>query len=107
MSGFIGNIIPKDPDAALTYGMAWGDWLGTRTIDTAVWTVPTGITKGVESINSAALVDDDGVSHAAGTVALVGLSGCTAGQNYTATCRVTTTDGDVDDRSIVIACGER
>ena len=107
MTGFIGNIIQKDPDAVLTYGIAWGDWLGTRTIASAVWTVPDGITKGAESINSAILVDDDGVSHAAGTVALVVLSGCTAGVNYTATCRVTTTDGDVDDRSIVIACTER
>lgn len=107
MTGFVGNIIRKDPDAVLTYGIAWADWLGSRTLDTAVWTVPTGITKGTESINSAALVDDDGVSHAAGTVALVGLSGCTADTSYTVTCRVTTTDGDVDDRSIVIACGER
>lgn len=107
MTGFVGNIIRKDPNAVLTYGMAWADWLAGRTIATAVWTVPAGITKGVESVNSAILVDDDGRGHAAGTVALVGLSGCTAGVSYTATCRVTTTDGDVDDRSIVVFCVER
>ena len=35
MTGFVGNIIPKDPDAALTYGMAWGDW-PSGTVHTAV-----------------------------------------------------------------------
>lgn len=107
MPGFIGNTIRKDPDAVLTYGIAWGDWLAGRTLSTAAWTVPAGLVKGVESINAAPLVDDDGTSHAAGTVALVKLSGGTAGLSYTVSCRVTTTDGDVDDRSIVILCGER
>lgn len=105
-TGFIGNIIQKDPDATLTYGMAWADWLDGDTLSTAVWTVPAGITKGTASIN-AAPIDVDGVSQAANTVALVSLSGGTAGIDYTVTCRVTTAAGDIDDRSIVVACRER
>ena len=107
MSGFVGNVIKKDPDAVLTYGVAWKDWLNGRTLASAAWIVPDGLTKGAESVNATPMTDDNGVSHPANTVATVSLSGGTHGQSYTVTCRITTTDGEVDDRSIVIVCANR
>jgi hypothetical protein len=35
----------KDPDAVLDYAIDWTDRLGSDTISTSTWTVPSGITK--------------------------------------------------------------
>lgn len=35
----------KDPDEVLDYQLDWGTRLGTDTIVTSTWVVPTGITK--------------------------------------------------------------
>lgn len=84
----------KDPDATLDYHVDWSAWLADgETIDTAAWTVAEGITEASTS--------------ATDTVATVWLSGGTDGQTYAATCRVTTTDGRIDDRTITIRVRER
>lgn len=83
----------KDPDSTLDYIVAWSQWLGTDTIVSVEWTVPAGLTQ--ESATATT------------TAATVWLSGGTAGEDYTVGCRITTTAGRIDERSIVIQCRER
>lgn len=84
--------IDKDPNATLNYTWDWKDWLvsaGGPTIVTAVVTADAGVT-----VSGAASI-------AAGLVTQI-LTGGTAGISYIATCRITTSDALVDDRSIVL-----
>ena len=96
----------KDPDAVLDYPINWASsdgtndgsssdtgWLQGDTISTATFTVDSGITKDSESNTT--------------TTATVWLSGGTAGQRYTVTCRITTTSGRTEDQSIQIICKEK
>ena len=62
-------------------------------LSAAVWTVPAGITKDSDSLGS--------------DTALVWLSGGTAGSFYTVACKITTTDGREDERSMLILVVER
>lgn len=102
-----GNVIKKDPQAELTYGISWSKWLPAGdSISSVAWTIPAGITLVSESLNVSPMTIG-GESHAAGTVALVKLSGGTAAADYMLTCRVTLASGEIDERSIVIACRER
>lgn len=82
-----------DPDATLDYVLAWGTWLGTDTIVSVAWTVPTGLT--LES------------SSATTTTATAWISGGTADEDYVVGCRITTTAGRVDERSIRLKVRER
>jgi hypothetical protein len=85
----------KDPDAYLDFPMDWNAWLtdGRETVSTAVWTVPTGLTLGTETL--------------ADNVAVAWISGGTAGEVYTVSCKVTSSSGRIDERSIVIVVEER
>lgn len=79
----------KDPEAVIDYAVGWSTWLAEgEEITTSVWIVPDGITK-----------DSDSNSE---TVAVIWLSGGTAGQQYGVTNRVTTNQGRVDDRTITL-----
>jgi hypothetical protein len=81
------GVFYKDPDAVLDYAFDWADeWLEDDTIASYSINVPTGIT-----------VDSD--SDTAGVVT-VWLSGGTAGESYTVTCRVVTDAGRTDDKSM-------
>lgn len=85
----------KDPDAVLPYGIDWTAWLETGdAIASAAWTV-TSPSGDADSI----VVDSDSETD---TVATAILSGGTLGNTYTVTCRITTDNGYIDDRSIVI-----
>jgi len=55
----------------------------------------TGLTLGTPAVNGAAVLDDDGVTLAAGTAVLVAISGGTAGRDYLVKVNGTTTAGDV------------
>lgn len=102
-----GAWILKDPGAILTYGVAFEDWLPAGgTLSTGSWTVPGGITKVSESLNLAPLTVGDR-TYAANTVALVRLSGGTAGTDYTCTVHITTNTGDEDERSIIVKVRDR
>jgi hypothetical protein len=79
----------KDPNAVLDYVIDWTTWLGSDTISSSTWTVPTGITQ-VQATNTTKL-------------ATIWLSGGTAGELYTLTNRIVTTGGRTEDRSITIA----
>lgn len=101
-----GAWIQKDPDAVVDYHVAWADWLAGDTIASVVWTVPAGLTKGTEAVNSGPLTLD-GVSQPANTVATVWLSGGTAGTEYPIGCRITTAGGRTDERSFRVAVSDR
>lgn len=79
----------KDPDAKLEYGFNFSDWLYSGDqISTAAWTVPTGLTT---------------VSTQVGTEKVkIIVSGGTAGENYKLSCKITTTDGRIDERSFAL-----
>jgi hypothetical protein len=83
----------KDPNATLDYTIKWGDWLTTDTISSVVWTVETGLTQTAATNTT--------------TQATVWVSGGEVGTEYTATCRVTTTAGRIDERSIAIRIEQR
>jgi len=84
----------KDPDANLYYGFDWTDWLGSGdSISSVVWTITAGITKGAEVTGS--------------YIAKVKLSGGTVGETYSVACKITTADGDVDERTMEINAEER
>ena len=83
----------KDPSAVLDYVFNWATWLGADTIATHTVTAETGLT-----------VDS---STATSTAVTAWLSGGTAGEDYTVTCRIVTTAGRTDERSIVIQVADR
>lgn len=74
-AGSLGTIT-KDPADIRTYSINWAAWLGTDTISTATWTVPTGLTS-VSTSNTT-------------TVSSIKLSGGTNGHDYTVACTVLT-----------------
>lgn len=78
----------KDSAAVLDYGVDWSAWLGTDTIATSTWTVPTGLTVDSETETT--------------TLATVWLSGGTTGTTYTLVNRITTAAGRQDERTLTI-----
>ncbi len=95
----------KDPSAVLDYVFDWAantsgadteieDWLAAgETISSYTVTVAAGLTK-------------DSDSRSGGRVT-AWLSGGTAGQDYTVTCRIVTSAGRTDERSAVIRVRQR
>ena len=95
----------KDPTDILTIGLWWPDVIARGdTLAAVSWTVPTGLTKVSEGINATALVDS-GKTYPIGQVSLVRLSGGTANTEYTVACTLTTGDGDVYERSVIVEVG--
>lgn len=86
----------KDPDAVLDFGYDWKtkNWLGDS-----------------ETITSHTIIPDAGItvdnSSESNGIVTVWLSGGTAGIDYIVTCRIVTSEGRTDDRSLLIRCGER
>lgn len=79
----------KNPGAVLDFAVDWTNWMAAGdALATVTWTVPSGITKESET--------EDGAK------CIIWLRGGTAGQNYTLTCAITTTQGREDSRRIVI-----
>lgn len=97
------NYKVKDPDAVLDFGFDWKpkthgtgsmDWLETReTISSYVITAETGITVDSDSENDGAVI--------------VWLSGGTIGEWYSVTCRIVTSSGRKDGRTIMIHVEDR
>lgn len=84
----------KDPAATLDYSLDWRDWLAAgETVSSHVVTAPAGIT----------LVSD---SAASGIVSFR-LSGGTAGRHYDITVEITTSIGQVDQRTIRVPVSDR
>lgn len=78
--------IEKDPDAKLTYTVAWTAWLATDTISSVDWTVPAGLT-------------NEGTSSTS-TTASITLSGGTVGNTYDVKCKITCASALVDKRTL-------
>lgn len=79
----------KDPDATLDYTWDWTEWLvGADTITNAVVLLSPGLT----------LVS----SNFSTTAVTAWIAGGSPGLPYSATARVTTTGGRIDDRTIVV-----
>ena len=84
----------KDPSAVLDYAFDWTGWLAAgETITDHTITADTGIT--VDSST-----EDDGK-------VTVWLSGGTAGINYKVACKITTSAGRTDERTIWIKVTNR
>lgn len=85
----------KDPDAVLDYAFDWSTWLGRGgdTIDSHVVTAPAGIT-----LNS---------STSTTTMVTAWLSGGAVGVTYAVACRIVTTQGRVDDRTMFVSVRQR
>jgi len=86
--------IEKSPAAILQYTIDWTAWLsGADTIDSVVWTVPSGITS-VSETNTT-------------VVANIKLSGGTVGVAYDVVCTITTVGGLVEQRTLRFVIVER
>lgn len=81
--------VVKDPDATLDYKVDWSSWLGTDTIASATWVVPSGLNE-VTSGNTT-------------TTATVWLSGGTLKKTYLVTSRITTAAGRINDYSFNVS----
>ncbi len=82
-----------DPDAVLDYEIDWSAWLGTDTISSSTWTVPSGLTED-SSTNTT-------------TTATIWLSGGTEGTRYEVVNHIVTAGGREEDRTIQIVVRER
>jgi len=88
------NNMVKDKDAKLDFMFDWSEWLESgETISSYVLTVQTGITKVSDSKTTTAVT--------------VWLSGGTIGTWYTVACKITTSLGRIDERTINIQIQER
>jgi len=87
------NKFIKDPDSILDYTIDWSDWLGSDTIISSNWTVPTGITQGSVSNTD--------------TATTIWLSGGVVGKTYSVVNRIETAGGRTDDRTITIVIREK
>lgn len=84
----------KDPQAVLDYKWDWSTWLPTGdTISTHTITAPTGLTV-ASSANTT-------------TTVTAWLSGGTAGNTYSVACKIVTTQGRTDERSILVQVDNR
>ena len=86
-------VIDKDPDATLDYSFDWTAWLGEDVITAAEFVLDTGLTE----VSSG---HDD-------KTATAFVSGGEVGQTLGVTCRVTTSGGRTDDRTIYLRIVER
>lgn len=82
----------KDPDAILSYGFNWTEWLNGDTIATSDWLLPSGIT-------------EDSASNTTTATQII-ISGGTAGTSYVVTNRITTAGGLTEDRSFTLQVRE-
>jgi hypothetical protein len=87
--------LKKDPNAVLDYTFDWGPYLTplNDTIQTVTWITSAGITK-VSQSNTA-------------VTATAFVSGGVLGEKETLTCRITTSGGRTDDRSVTLQIVER
>lgn len=84
----------KDPAAILDWVFDWSGWLASgETITSHTITVPTGITK-------------DSSTEAAGKVT-VWLSGGTARMSYSVACKIATSAGRTDERTLWVQVVDR
>ncbi len=80
---------PKDPDEVLDFTVDWAKPLAVGDIiETSVWTLPTGVTKGAETFTN--------------TSTTIWLSGGTDGQNYDLLNRIVTQGGRTREQTCTL-----
>lgn len=100
------NSILKDPSANLDYDFDWTDWLPDGdTISSSAVTADDGITLG--SKQQGDYVADLWTPSATGSVIKQFISAGTARNDYRVTCRITTSESRVDERTIVLMVRDR
>ena len=83
------NLFIKDPNAALDFGFDWSQWLDSgEVISTYVLSVDSGLTK-ISDMNTSGSV-------------IVWLSSGSPGYRYNVACKITTSSGRIDERTIKI-----
>lgn len=89
------TMLVKDPDAELDYALDWADWLSdSETISAASWSsYPDGLTLAGDAIND--------------SVTSVLVSGGSFGAVHALRCRVTTSLGRKDDRTLTLRIQHR
>lgn len=88
--------IDKDPDATLDYSQDWSDWLtdvSDTITGTPVWTVGAGLTKVSQSNTT--------------TTATAFISGGVAGSKEPVACKITTSGGRTDERTVYLKIVDR
>lgn len=86
-------VFVKDPDAVLDYALNWTKWLEGDSLVSGTWTIDAGPTIASQNVS--------------GGIVTMWLSGGTDATTYAARCRVVTTAGRTDDRTIQIQVRER
>lgn len=102
----------KDPNSIEPYFVVWCDPTGINTgaaidhgelqgatISSAVWTVPTGITKVSDNTGAVTI---HGVAYPINTVATIWLSSGADNTDYDLLCHIVTSDGRTLDKTIKI-----
>lgn len=79
---------PKDPQEVIDYMVDWAAPLDNDVIATSAWTLPTGITGGLQTHSD--------------TTATVWLSGGTEGENYTLVNQITTAGGRTREQTCTL-----
>lgn len=88
-----GSYIDKDPDAYLDYSVDWSDWMPTGdSLNGSSWTIET------ISGDSAPITTDANTYSSGTNKTTIWLDGGSAGENYTITNTITTTNGLTDER---------
>ena len=83
----------KDGNSLLDYLIDWEPFLSGDFIDSVLWIVPDGLVSEAETHDN--------------TTATIWLSGGTVGMTYDVVCRVTTSGGRIDDRTIAICVKDK
>jgi len=98
----IGSYIEKDPQAKLDYTMDWSDWLPSGDpLQSAEWRVST-----VTNDTANVIIHSNTTSGITGLSTAI-ISGGSAGNTYTVTCRITTTNGLIDERYFRLSVRDR
>jgi len=78
----------KEPTEVRIFQIDWLDWLGSLTISTSVWSVPSGITNDSDTNTT--------------TATQIQLSGGTWGATYELTNTITASNGEVETRTLIV-----
>ena len=89
--GSTNRFVKASADDILDYEIPWSTWLASDTITTSTWTVPTGITKVIDTNST--------------TSATIWLSGGTAGVEYMLKNKIVTAGGRTKVGHIYVTVG--
>jgi hypothetical protein len=100
------GVITKDPNSRLDYLFNWADWMAANDfIVSYAISMTGGISQTAQDILDTVIVDADTSATPPVTITDAGVlawfSGGTIGTKGFATCRITTNDGRIEDRTIV------